>query len=572
MGAPSGRIERDPFAGQTGHGMLRAGRLHVLYGDDRNASSSLLVHFLTCGLAKGEHGVLVTEKPAAEVLRVARSAGAPLEAAIANGKVVILRPHGARDGGSRTPSGALLVVDEIARHLTGDGGRVAIDPLEALLADEEGPAPEASFVTTLLGALDDLGGTVLAAVTSPRAEDGIAATAERFAHARLHLSAPSHHGDACLLEVTPIRAAGESARAYQIAFGSTGLHCARLDDEAGRSAPDAASAGSRTILIVDPNSERASELAVALEGLGEVIGVPDHQDAAARLATGDVSALLLDLYSGGGHAYQLVARAREKGFGEPILFLCPRGTRVLDRVRGLRAGADDLVERPVHPDELRARVEALLRRGPWVGSPRIARIGDEGFGEILRKESPSIAHAAPEASLECLFANEGDTGPVLFSERFAARLLEHLEHAARLGIQYSAFIAKFYEEGEPVRGDAGRALQDVLVRATRGDDLVLRTADGEFAAILLGTAKVGLEAFRARLQHAVDTHFYRRINDEGVRILYRVGTASWPEHAPNRVPAEMVEALLRSYAESLRPLEYGLGVSPESIVDKMSLD
>lgn len=534
--------------------------------------TSLLLHFIACGARQGERCVYVTDTPPEEILRAAKGAGAPLENAITEKRAVILRPHATLSGDHCTPSDALRLVDEIAHHLPDDIGRIAIDPLETLLGSHGGRVPEASFATTLLGALDDLGATVLAAVTSPRDLDGIAATAERFAHARLLLAASSHAGDACLLEVAPIRGANESGRAFQVSFGSTGIHCTRLDDETGKGKRGETATGLASVLLVDPNRDRASEISAALEGAGVVSVVSDHQEAAARLAAGEVSALLVDLYSGGGQAYQLVARARESGFGEPILFLCPRGTRVLDRVRGLRAGADDIIERPVHPDELRARVEALLRRGPWTATLRITRLGDEGFGEILRKESPTAADSGHEATLECLFASEGDSGPVVFAERFAGRLLEHLEHAVRLGIQFSIFIAKFYEEGEPIRGEAGRALQEVLLRATRDDDLVLRASEGEFAAILLGAGKGGLPPFRERLQHAIDAHFYRRINDDGVHIQYRVGFATWPEHAPNRIPAEILEALLRSYAESLRPLEYDPIGSPAAIIQKIPLD
>ncbi|WP_434963942.1 response regulator transcription factor [Brockia lithotrophica] len=45
----------------------------------------------------------------------------------------------------------------------------------------------------------------------------------------------------------------------------------------------------------------------------------------------------------------------------PILFLTARDA-VADRVRGLRAGADDYLVKPFHVEELLARVEALLRR------------------------------------------------------------------------------------------------------------------------------------------------------------------------------------------------------------------
>jgi DNA-binding response OmpR family regulator len=44
------------------------------------------------------------------------------------------------------------------------------------------------------------------------------------------------------------------------------------------------------------------------------------------------------------------------------LLVCTGRTAVADRVRGLRGGADDWVTKPCHPEELVARVEAVLRR------------------------------------------------------------------------------------------------------------------------------------------------------------------------------------------------------------------
>jgi two-component system response regulator MprA len=58
-----------------------------------------------------------------------------------------------------------------------------------------------------------------------------------------------------------------------------------------------------------------------------------------------------------------VSRAlRERGLALPILMLTARDS-VADRVAGLDAGSDDYLVKPFAPEELRARVRALLRRG-----------------------------------------------------------------------------------------------------------------------------------------------------------------------------------------------------------------
>ena len=59
----------------------------------------------------------------------------------------------------------------------------------------------------------------------------------------------------------------------------------------------------------------------------------------------------------------VAARLRERGFDAPICILSARD-EVADRVAGLQAGADDYVVKPFALEELIARLNALLRRGP----------------------------------------------------------------------------------------------------------------------------------------------------------------------------------------------------------------
>src|ERR1700691_3876110 len=64
---------------------------------------------------------------------------------------------------------------------------------------------------------------------------------------------------------------------------------------------------------------------------------------------------------------ELLQRVREQN-QVPVLMLSAKGERD-DRVSGLRAGADDYLAKPFFPDELLARIEAILRRS-GTASPR----------------------------------------------------------------------------------------------------------------------------------------------------------------------------------------------------------
>ena len=74
-----------------------------------------------------------------------------------------------------------------------------------------------------------------------------------------------------------------------------------------------------------------------------------------------VNAVVVDLALLGQGAWDFLARLSEALPGMGVV-VCTGRTTVAQRVRGLRAGADDWVTKPCHPEEVLARVEAVVRR------------------------------------------------------------------------------------------------------------------------------------------------------------------------------------------------------------------
>ncbi len=75
------------------------------------------------------------------------------------------------------------------------------------------------------------------------------------------------------------------------------------------------------------------------------------------------AAIILDVNLPSKNGFDVCRELRARGIRTPILMLTARG-QLVDKVLGLKLGADDYQTKPFEPLELLARVEALLRRAP----------------------------------------------------------------------------------------------------------------------------------------------------------------------------------------------------------------
>ena len=161
------------------------------------------------------------------------------------------------------------------------------------------------------------------------------------------------------------------------------------------------------VLVVedDRSIRRMLERTLAAEGY-DVAGVSDGGGALAAIERAAPDLLVLDLGLPGLDGVAVCRRLRDKGLALPILMLTARDG-LDDRVAGLDAGADDYLVKPFAPEELSARVRALLRRGE---EPRELLAFDDVVFDVrsrrVRRGGEDISLSMREADLlELLLRN-----------------------------------------------------------------------------------------------------------------------------------------------------------------------
>mgnify|MGYP001827634005 FL=1 len=123
------------------------------------------------------------------------------------------------------------------------------------------------------------------------------------------------------------------------------------------------------VLVVEDDRTLREELSRLLSRQGYAVDSADNgRDGLFVAREYPLDAAIIDLGLPGIDGVELIRSVRAEGLGYPILILTARdGWR--SKVEGLEAGADDYLVKPFHPEELFARLRALMRRtGRWTRS------------------------------------------------------------------------------------------------------------------------------------------------------------------------------------------------------------
>ncbi|HET9475938.1 MAG TPA: response regulator, partial [Dehalococcoidia bacterium] len=133
------------------------------------------------------------------------------------------------------------------------------------------------------------------------------------------------------------------------------------------------------VLAVDDEAGilRLLKLELAAQGFS-VVTATNGEDALRVAEEQRPDILLLDVIMPDMTGYEVMRKIREQS-GAPIILVTARDSDA-DKVRGLELGADDYIVKPFSPDELAARIRAVLRRS--TGAQNTQRLVRSGVVDI----------------------------------------------------------------------------------------------------------------------------------------------------------------------------------------------
>ena len=170
--------------------------------------------------------------------------------------------------------------------------------------------------------------------------------------------------------------------------------------------------GGRRILLVEDEPSLVLTVSDRLLAEGyQVETAGDGDTALSRALAEPFDLVILDVMLPGRDGFEVCRELRSRGSQVPVLMLTAR-SQVIDRVVGLKLGADDYLTKPFEMIELLARVEALLRRSSTPAVPAgtytfsDVRV-DFRRAEVFRGEEPLTLSALEFKLLAYFIENRG---------------------------------------------------------------------------------------------------------------------------------------------------------------------
>jgi two-component system, OmpR family, alkaline phosphatase synthesis response regulator PhoP len=134
----------------------------------------------------------------------------------------------------------------------------------------------------------------------------------------------------------------------------------------------------RRVLIVEDEPGLVMTLTDRLKAEGYIVGAATDGPSGLERATREAwDVILLDIMLPGSSGFDVCRDLRQRGVTTPVIMLTAR-SQIVDKVLGLKLGADDYLTKPFDMLELTARIEVQLRR-----AQRLAAGGTQhAFGNI----------------------------------------------------------------------------------------------------------------------------------------------------------------------------------------------
>jgi two-component system response regulator CpxR len=215
----------------------------------------------------------------------------------------------------------------------------------------------------------------------------------------------------------------------------------------------------RRVLLVDDDTDLCALMSDFFsQHEFEIEAAHDGPRGLARALEGQYELVILDVMLPVLDGFELLKQIRRRS-AVPVIMLTAR-TAQTDRIAGLNAGADDYLPKPFGPEELLARMRAVLRRaGQGAASSQVAEAGG------VRVDS-QIREAWVDGQTLDLTATEFDI--LEFLVRSAGRVVSRNELAAVL----------YQRESTPYERSLDVHISHLRKKLERGDRVQIRTVRG----------------------------------------------------------------------------------------------
>lgn len=176
------------------------------------------------------------------------------------------------------------------------------------------------------------------------------------------------------------------------------------------------------ILVVEDTARIAQAVSARLRGQGHAVDcLASGLEAQEVLQYQRYDLILLDLGLPDWDGTALLNWLRKRGDKVPVLVVTARSA-VSDRIAALDLGADDYLIKPFDPEELEARIRALLRRvqGEAINETRLGRLALDRAARVVRVAERRLD--LPQREFRVLEILLAGTGKVLAKEEIADQL------------------------------------------------------------------------------------------------------------------------------------------------------
>jgi KaiC/GvpD/RAD55 family RecA-like ATPase/DNA-binding response OmpR family regulator len=489
-----------------GAGGLMPHKVYVIKGGSGVGKSLLGLQYLTRGLELQEPGVLITDQKPENVLAQAHSIGFAIEESVRRGQLAILNPSSRYFELVESPADVMAIVEELGDYIKKLGARrLVIDPVYTLINTSYSSHFALSITQSLINALEDLPvTTLLIASHDENAElNPITRQIEQNSFGVIDLSQDQATGGRLMRLSKLSYASNDNLSAHYRILNGRGLINYRGEGEkvsdVTKPWEDSAPV-SRNVLLLGAQPETIKRVKEALGSDYQVQAESDLKAGVERAKREKPGLVLVSPSRALGSVSAILDLARNAT--SSIAFLSPSGNRQADKVLYLRAGADDFITEPFTPAELRARVDALIRR-----SGRRLNLRDSHISSITPEEMSSLMGASESSpSRKPVMQANGDK--VQFDPEFNERLKRNVDTVSKFDQPFALYWLKSNNDDPE--------LNRSLAQLCRQEDVVCHNRGGEFVAILSGTDQNGLKGFENRLNEKLGS----RLDPKRVRRGY----------------------------------------------------